>query len=887
MEHSKFLSRLYRVYYYGFYDLTQIQLSLLEAISDKAKVTVYFPLATGPAFSFAQRFFERYLCSGVQPDTGQEEPFTVMPDGSGNEEPLQVKVMHTVGTDDELSVVCKEILKLVEEHEYHYDDIGVVVRNFEPYQSSLRRIFGEHRIPFTSSATLPVIQEPLIKHLMQLSSLPLTDFYWRDVLDILTSPFYRLDRLEVRRDELRPELWHQAVRALGIHRGQDQWAQLTSLLEMGEKQEIGQMRPLSEHEGASIDQKQIQLLHRHVTALLADCLALPTQGTIEELTQAFLKLAKKHLALPGLMESESEALCEFPNQDVLAEVLQQAVTILQEMQLVKEVVTWDQWAQLFYRVLDGSTVPIESDLHPGVRVLDVMAARGLPFRALFLIGLNEKVFPRFIREDAFLRDRSRRVLEETFGYKIDEKLAGYDEEQLLFALLGQAARQRFYLVYQRADEEGRPLAPSSFLTDYQLSIPGSTPNSELMIPRRLSDRIRHPVFQSSFLTKEELGLKLIFQGYHPGELLERAGRDRQLFQNGWKSLHEIERQGWRLGSYDGIIYTSDKYWQEYVRKGMTPTSLEVYARCPFQFFAKRVLRINSVRGKMVEELPASTLGELCHAVLQQTYLKLIENGWPEREASLGSLKQKILIIAEEVLAWYESGSATGYFLTWQITKDIIIQLVTLAVEADTQVYRQHGFRPMAFEVNAEGQLRTLGSPFAHMKIRGRLDRVDFRNDPPGLRIVDYKFQAGSRMKSADRDLYLSGIRGLHLQPPIYVLMNSFQDQQLNREMDGNGLQAEGVDFVYLAPRWEAQIVRSEFEAASWKGASGRQLKSTVRKLLEGIQSGRYFIIPGEYCRHCEVSVACRRNHRPTWVRSHGASQARQLRQLRTQGQHGD
>jgi ATP-dependent helicase/nuclease subunit B len=655
----------------------------------------------------------------------------------------------------------------------------------------------------------------------------------------------------------------------------------------GAKPEMGQERSIGEHDEAGLDADQIPLLDRIITDLIADCQALPTQGTTDDLTHAFLSLAKKHMALPGFTESPCEAPRDIPNPAVLVEAIQQALIVLQALDVVKETVTWEQWAQLFYRALNAATIALEPDLHAGVRVLDAMSARGLPFRALFLIGLNEKVFPRFIREDAFLRDRSRRVLEETFGYKIDEKLAGYDEEQLLFTLLAQAAQQRFYLVYQRADKEGRPLASSPFLMEYLSSESDLNRNPEVMIPRRLSDRFRHPVFASGFLTREELGLKLIFQGCHPGGLLEKAGREPQLFQNGWEALQEIECHERRLGSYDGLIHPSDRNWQEWVRMGVTPTSLEVYARCPFQFFATRVLRVNSVRATMLEELPAPLLGDVCHAVLHQTYRQLKEDGWPEQEMVWASLKQKIIKIAKDVLGRYAADCATGYFLTWQLTKDIIIQLVVLAVEADGQAYRQHGFRPMAFEVKAEGQFTPLGSPFLDIKIRGRLDRVDFRDDPPSLRIVDYKFQAGSRMRSRDRDLLLSGIRGSHLQPPLYVLMNTFDDQRLNVETDGQGLQPAGVDFVYLAPHWEAKIGRSEFDAALWNGPSGRQLTHTLRKLLEGVQSGRYFILPGEYCRHCEVSTSCRRNHRPTWVRSHGASQARQLRQIRTQVLHDD
>ena len=290
---------------------------------------------------------------------------------------------------------------------------------------------------------------------------------------------------------------------------------------------------------------------------------------------------------------------------------------------------------------------------------------------------------------------------------------------------------------------------------------------------------------------------------------------------------------------------------------------------------------------MLDELPASSLGELCHVVLHQTYRKLAEDGWPEQGTPWLSVKQEIIKIVKDELSQYAAVNATGYFLTWELTKDIVMELVVAAVESDEQAYRQQGFRPMAFEVNAEGLFTPLGFPFDHVKIRGRLDRIDFRDDPPGLRIVDYKFQTGTRMRSRDRDLLLSGIRGFHLQPPLYVLMNTFHDDRLNGKTDGQGLQPAGVEFVFLAPRWEAQLGRSQFDAALWNGPARRQLANTIRKLLEGIQSGQFFILPGEYCRHCEVSTSCRRYHQPTWVRSYGALQSRQLRRLRSQDLHDD
>lgn len=877
---SEFLGRLQRVCYYGFYDLTQVQLSLFEAITTKTQVTVYFPLADDPAFAFARRFFERHLSPGVLVEGREERTLPESVSGSGSAQPQQIMVMNTVGSDDELVLVCKEILNLVETHGYNFNDIGVVSRSLEPYQSSLRRTFDQHRIPFTTSAMIPVVEEPAIKLLVQLAGLPLTEFYWRDVLDILVSPYYRVDRHGVKREDMQPELWHAAVGTIGIDRGEDEWERLQSVSQMG--LESAQ----HEHEDDSksrldVDPAQVRLLYRLVTQLIADCRALPVQGSYGNLTEAFISLVHTHLALPG-MEGPHEAAQDLHGEETLGALIQKVFNMFSQFDRVQDSVTWKEWTRLFGMALSRCHVPIESGNHQGVRVLDAMSARGLPFRAVFLIGLNEKQFPRFIREDAFLRDRHRRVLEETFGYKIDQKLAGYDEEQLLFALMKHAAQRRFYLVYQRADEEGRPLALSPYLSAIQSIEVVAKQNQELTLPRRFSDRMDHPLFGSQFLTKEELGIKLVVQGFDPSSLLQAAGREPYLFRHGWEAIKKIERHGRRLGPHDGLLGSLDAYWQQITEEGLTPTSLEMYARCPFQYFAKHILRIRPIRSQVVKELSASSLGELCHALLRASYRQLTEAGWPTEELSLTSIRQTIASAGDEVFTRYAADRAIGYFLTWQLAKDQVIQLVTSVVEADQQVFRENGYRPVAFEVEAGGRLEGFGLQYASLKIRGRVDRIDQRDDPARIRIVDYKFQSGSRMESKFRNLLLSGIRGFSLQPPLYSLMTEFHDPIFQAGIEGHPVRPERVEFVFLAPRWEINVDRSGFDSASWKGRPGGQLKKTVRTLVNGIHAGQYFIFPDGYCKNCDFSTACRRFHGPTRWRAYRSSPGYQLRRLRKQ-----
>src|SRR6185295_19552507 len=71
---SPFLHGLKRLFYYGFYDLSQVQLSFFESVVRVAQVTLYFPLQDSQAFVFARRFFERHLLplAGTHEDRSRE-----------------------------------------------------------------------------------------------------------------------------------------------------------------------------------------------------------------------------------------------------------------------------------------------------------------------------------------------------------------------------------------------------------------------------------------------------------------------------------------------------------------------------------------------------------------------------------------------------------------------------------------------------------------------------------------------------------------------------------------------------------------------------------------------------------------------------------------------
>ena len=603
---------------------------------------------------------------------------------------------------------------------------------------------------------------------------------------------------------------------------------------------------------------------------LTDCLALPQQGTAGQLIVACRDLARRHLASSGEMD--------LAGSDPLDTRLRATWTAidgvwarLEELDLLGEEMSWAEFVELLTQTCERTTIPLEEAAHRGVTVVDAMAARGLTFKAVCVLGLNEKLFPRYIREDAFLRDRHRRVLDTTLGFKIDEKLGGYEEEALLFELLVQGAVNRLYLSYQRADEAGRVLAVSPFLGDVNKRF-GLDGRSIEEVPRRLTDRLaQRPVLQR-LLPPAELAQWMAMSGQDAAALLEAVGRESAGFRHALNALSGIEDDASLLNGYDGLTGPLDAHWSAVQERGVAPTPLERYARCPFQYFAADVLRLEPVRWTVAQEPDAALLGTLCHAALKCCYEQLLAIDWPATPVGDDTIRACIQSAINRASQDCEARHRTGYYLLWELAKEQVMSLIAAAVAADAEAYREEPYAPVSFEMDAAGSVTdVLPDSSTALKIRGRVDRIDRHRDTGAVRVVDYKFKTGSAIKPEDRNLPQSALRGYRLQPPLYARLL----------MPGMPPTSQ-VQFIFLAPQWEPPVARSMFDVAALSGEPDRRIQQTLRLLIGGLQTGRFFILPDTYCDHCEFRVICRREHQPSWWRSYRAEEVKSLKSLRLQ-----
>jgi hypothetical protein len=495
----------------------------------------------------------------------------------------------------------------------------------------------------------------------------------------------------------------------------------------------------------------------------------------------------------------------------------------------------------------------------GVHLIKLDRARGLSFRAVFIPGACEGVYPGPPAQDPILLDVERAEFNDRAAgrWRFNLRAERVAEEPLAFHLALGAAREFLFLSYHRLDGGGRERLPSHYLLKVAGALAGRKFGAE-DFDRAAS---AYPWFGRVGASEAPPPEEALDDAEYWAGAAAREGAERVAAylaaadpRCAAAAAARASRRASRLTAYDGVIDSAEgrrfltrRFGGETVP--VAASELELLAACPRKFFFERILALEAWE-EPEERLAMSPLarGRAVHDVLRELYRGPAPGG-ADVDGEVARL------VREALAATREEGELARPFV-FEMERRLLSAKLAAFVRAD--VAGLDGWTPTYFELRfgrrpaPDDDPASSARPFvlaleggggaagpAAAEIHGRIDRVDLRAG--AAKVLDYKTGRRSR--------YVGNLDGgRQLQPPLYLMAYA--------GLFGADAAASRAGYCFpLEPEENYKYV---------VGAKAPLEAGTVRRLVAGLlalaRDGLFFggreADGREACGYCECKVVC-------------------------------
>lgn len=629
----------------------------------------------------------------------------------------------------EIENVAKQILMLVRNKKFRYKDISVITKNLEEYASLTKVIFANYGIPVFVDEKRDLNQNIIVQYVLSVLEILAKNFDSETVFNYLKIGFSNIGQDDIFKLENYCTKW-------GIK--YNKWKKK---FKYGNTEDCERFEPI-----------RVQII-KPLLDLNEKIKKQPTAKNISKCLYDYLNKQKiQEKIIQKIKELEDSGYVEISKEykssyEIIIDILDQIVLIFEDDKF-----SINKYIQLLKVGLKNSGLGKIPGTQDQVVVGDVDRSRSHRVRAVFIIGINDGIFPAINRNEGFLNDTDREQLKEDNMELAKGTLENIYEDNFNIYKAFTTAEEKIFLSYVSADIEGKALRPSVLINKIKRIFPKINTNSD--------------VIQKEY---EILNKTITYQ-----ELIENIAKliDDEKIGDIWYEVYCYYKKQNEWTEYlkkdlEAITYTNipeniDKKQIEKLYGNVLKTSvsrLEQFRKCAFSYYLQYGLRIKE---KEEMKIQLMNTGSFMHEVIDEFFVYIRQEKIELSDLLADSFKiQKITNnIVDEKLQLPKNyifiANAKHIALVKRLKKILakaLKYIIESLVYSDFEVYgtevgfgEKDKYTPIILELK-DGK---------KVEITGKIDRIDtaISNEGKYLRIIDYKSSA----KNIDLDEVYAGLQ---------------------------------------------------------------------------------------------------------------------------------
>ncbi len=680
----------------------------------------------------------------------------------------------------EMENVAAQIIHLVRNRGYRWNDIAIVSAGLDNYNMVLKRVFEEYNIPFFMDEKRSIMNNPMVELVLSSIQILAKGYQYEDVFRFLKTGFSNLTKDEVEKLE-------NYVLQYGI-KGKDYSQPFTK----GFKHEENERENQVADENNKVDksnkcdkEKYNELRERFVTPFLKFEKRIYRKKKVGDITKALFEFMKD-LDIEEKLDNWIKELREKKHFEYVNENTQIWNKIMEIFDQLTEILTGESTTlKEFGRILEAGFEACEVGVIPTtidqVLVGSIERSKSHDVKTLFVIGVNDGVLPANKEDGGILLDHEVEVLEKrglSIGTSLETTLL---EEQFMIYSTFSKPTEYLWISYALADEEGKAMRQSVLIDRFKKLFKNLNIKSDIVnnLDRQLH-LITTPASSFKYITEnirqniDDKPIEDIWWDAYSWYSNEPSWEERRkLMVKGLFHKNQITYIGEQKARslYDNPIKSS-------------VSRLEKFANCPFSHFVTYGLRPEE---RKEYELSNPDIGRLFHDSMEQFTKEMANERIDWKDLSREQNDYLVEKVIDEMVPEFEY----GVMLSTHRYKYLVTRLKRISKRAMwtlTEHVKKGEFIPLGHEINFgfTGDIPPIVIELEdgeEIYLEGRIDRVDILNDEDGnyVKVIDYK--------SGSKDFSLSDVYyGFQIQLMVYLdAMLSSEKSKNNKEPHPGGI----------------------------------------------------------------------------------------------------